>query len=286
MVEFDPARQELSPYGFACVRWRPTPMPRSDRHNEIEVNLLQSGTLVYLLAGQRIEVSPGRLTAFWACVPHRIIDFEGVGEFFVLTVPLTWFLQWRLGDPLTRKLLHGEVVIDPRVDQSESDQSRFADWCEDLASGSRERRRVCALEVEARWRRLALAFGAHDAEHPQSSGETDPRDITHAERMASYIASHYRHPLSVAMIAAEAGLHPNYAMGVFKHAFGCTIVQHLTQHRLHHAQRLLATSEMPASDVAIQAGFGSLSRFYEAFREAYGCTPRDFRNRLRATGSG
>jgi len=99
--------------------------------------------------------------------------------------------------------------------------------------------------------------------------------------MASFIAKNYLRPLDVKTIAGEAGLHPNYAMTIFRKAFGSTLVQHITQHRLHHAQRLLATSEIPAVDVASLSGFGSVSRFYMSFREAYGCTPREFRRALR-----
>ena len=49
MVRFDPARPDFSPYGFSCIRWTPTMMPRCDRHNEIELNLLDKGRLVYLM---------------------------------------------------------------------------------------------------------------------------------------------------------------------------------------------------------------------------------------------
>ena len=88
MVRFDPTRPDFSPYGFSCVRWTPTTMPRCDRHNEIELNLLESGTLVYLMGGARIAIPAGRLTVFWAGVPHQILDFEGLSEYFVLTISL------------------------------------------------------------------------------------------------------------------------------------------------------------------------------------------------------
>ena len=66
MVRFDPTRPDFSPYGFSCVRWTPTRMSRCDRHNEIELNLLESGALVYLMGGRRVTVPAGRLAAFWA----------------------------------------------------------------------------------------------------------------------------------------------------------------------------------------------------------------------------
>src|SRR3954454_21119131 len=91
IVRFDPTRPDFSPYGFSCVRWTPTAMPRGDRHNEIELNLLEDGSLVYLISGRRVVVPSGRLTVFWAGVSHQIIDFDRLTEYFVLTIPLAWF---------------------------------------------------------------------------------------------------------------------------------------------------------------------------------------------------
>ena len=59
---FDASRTDFTPYGFTCELWVPTPMPRPDRHNEVEMNFLPSGTLTYLLGGTRITVEAGRLT--------------------------------------------------------------------------------------------------------------------------------------------------------------------------------------------------------------------------------
>ena len=54
MARFDPTRPEFSPYGFSCTRWTATTMPRCDRHNEIEFNLLEGGRVVHLMGGGRL----------------------------------------------------------------------------------------------------------------------------------------------------------------------------------------------------------------------------------------
>ena len=59
-------------------------MSRSDRHNEIEINLLRSGSLTYLLGGRRTTIPVGRLAAFWAAIPHQIVDFDRKDPYFVL----------------------------------------------------------------------------------------------------------------------------------------------------------------------------------------------------------
>lgn len=278
MAHFDPNRSDFSPYGFNCVRWTPSRMPRCDRHDEIELNLLDRGMLVYLIGGERVSIPAGRLCVFWAGIPHQIIEFAGLTEYFVLTVPLAWFLQWRLPAHLTQPILHGQMVVEPDAARLAWDWARFDAWSEDARMGTEKHRHICLLEIEARLRRLALTIG--DAPpHPRwkTPSVLGSQHLSRAEQMACYIARHYAKPLTVEMIGHHVGLHPNYAMGVFQRAFGTTLLKYVNQHRLSHAQRLLVTTDDLVLDIALKSGFGSLSRFNEAFRQSFGCTPREYR---------
>lgn len=254
-------------------------MRRFDRHNEIEANLLEQGSLTYLLGGRRIRIVAGRLALFWAAVPHRIVDFDRCPPYGVMTIPLGWFLQWRLGKELVDPILHGQVVIEADDRCREPDRMRFDAWIRDAGSRSEERRRICLLEVEARLRRLALSLrkcqGVRGGGRAASGlGEGA---IGRAEEMAAFIARNYAGRLTPDGIARHVGLHKNYAMAVFRRTFGTTLLDHVIQHRLSHAQRRLVTSEEKVVNIAFESGFGSLSRFNEAFRRAFGCTPRQYR---------
>lgn len=276
MARFDPARPDFSPYGFSCESWTPTAMPRFDRHNEIELNLLESGRLVYLMGGRRVEVPAGRLTAFWAVVPHQILEFECLSEYYVATIPLTWFLQWRLPDYFTQSILHGETIVEPDKNCLASDKARFETWSDDARIGAEQRRQASLLEIEARLRRLALNV-TPNLRRRKSRASLDQRQLSRAEEMAGFIALNYMQPLTAELISEHVGLHPNYAMALFQQTFGTTLIKYVTQHRLSHAQRQLVTTKELIVNIAYSSGFGSLSRFNEAFRQAFRCTPREYR---------
>lgn len=125
MVQFDPNRPDFTPYGFTCVRWNPSPMRRPDHHNEIEINLLQSGWVTYLLGGRKVRIPAGTLSAFWAAIPHQIIDFGPHTEYFVATIPLSWFLQCRLSERFVQQLMQGEVLTE-NTERAEFDGALFA----------------------------------------------------------------------------------------------------------------------------------------------------------------
>lgn len=280
MVSFDPDRPDFAPYGFTCVRWNPTPMRRPDRHNEIELNYLQSGWLTYLLGGRKVRVEANHLGAFWAAIPHQIIDFGTATEYFVATIPLPWFLQCRLPDNLVQPLLQGHLVSDSRTDRAVADGELFAQWERELRESPGEPNRAVLLEMEARLLRFALAApawrSATDTVRKRQVGLGDG-GLNKVEQMACLIAQRYTERLTVDEIGRAVKLHPNYAMSLFQKTFGTTLIEYLTQHRLLHAQRLLATTNEKIVNVAFSSGFGSISRFNDAFRRACGCPPRDYR---------
>lgn len=269
MKRFDSSRAEFSPYGFTCELWTPSRMPRPDKHNEIEINYLQTGSLTYLLGANRITVEAGRLAIFWAAIPHQIVASKGREPYYVVTLPLGEFLAVGLPVTFVNRILQGELVIEPAADPC--DPLKIQQWESERRHRDPMNERAIRLEVQARLLRLARATSSSPAaKHP------DPT-LSRADRLACYIARHYNEPLTAEQIAKANDLHPNYAMNLFRQAFGTTITTFITQHRITHAQRLLVTTSDSILDVALAAGFQSLSRFNEAFKKACGCPPRDYR---------
>jgi AraC-like DNA-binding protein len=282
MVSFDPNRRDFAPYGFTCVRWTPSPMRRPDHHNEIELNLLETGWVTYLLGGHKVRIEAGRLSVFWAAIPHQVIDYGDEPAYFVATIPFAWFLQCRLPDKFVQPLLHGAVMSEPEPLRARSDVELFSQWEEDLQTTREDLHDLVLLEMEARLRRLASRLPALQPaanrtrrRHPALSAG----GLNKVEQMACFIAQHYTERLTVDDIGRAVNLHPNYAMSLFQKTFGTTLIDYLTHHRISHAERLLATTDEKIVEVAFNSGFSSISRFNEAFRRACGCSPRDYRKR-------
>lgn len=283
METFDPSRPNFAPYGFTCVRWHPTPMQRPDRHNEIELNFLETGWVTYLFGGRKIRIEAGQLSAFWAAIPHQIIECGDEPEYFVTTMPLAWFLQCKLPDVLVHSLLHGRVISERSSSRLQPDAQLFAGWERDFRKRNSGVIKAVLLELEARLLRLALQAKPAGKSSAARSHQVIISDggLNKVEQMASLIAQRYAERLTVESIGRAVDLHPNYAMSLFQKAFGTTLISYLTQHRVSHAQRLLATTDQKIVDVALDSGFGSISRFNDAFRRACNCSPRDYRRRHR-----
>jgi AraC-like DNA-binding protein len=186
-----------------------------------------------------------------------------------------------LPSEFTSRLLHGEIVREPDASWATHDERLFEQWRVDLEVPSADTNRIVLLELEARIRRLARSRCI-------SSDKNAAQDLTPAmrdrsfekvEQMAIYITENYQKSITATDIAAAAGLHPKYAMTLFRDRCGLTIGEYLAQQRISQAQRLLAATDKKIVDVAFSSGFGSVSQFYDVFTRHCHQSPKDFRRR-------
>lgn len=278
---FDAQRQEFAPYGFTCEVWQPQRMPRPDRHDEIEINFLDQGTLTYLIGGQRVTLEARRVSAFWAAVPHQIIGFDKLSFYYVVTIPFGWVLQWGLPERMVTALIKGQVIADANGSRTRLDRQLFKQWLEDVEEHSTAKREIVVLELRARLLRLAdAANSALMASSPDVCGDRRHTNLEKAESMACYVARNYASRIQIKDVAECVGLHPDYAATLFRKTFGTTLNALITRHRIAHAQRQLVTTSERVVNIARDSGFDSLSRFNRAFKQLTGVTPREYRKSL------
>ncbi len=205
-------------------------------------------------------MEPLRFTVLWGGVPHCALTSSIRREGIWMTLPLAWFLMWKLPNNLTARLFGGEILSPP---PEAGDRLQLERWLEDFTSGGAERRRVLLLEIEARFHRLALASPRRS--RSIRGGKPLATGLDHVERITDYIAAHYQEPMSVGQIARALGFHEKYLMRLFRRHSRMCIWEYVTRMRLAHAQRLLLTSDMKILDIALDSGFASLGPFYRAF---------------------
>src|SRR5215469_16434317 len=91
---------------------------------------------------------------------------------------------------------------------------------------------------------------------------------------------------SVEALAARLGVGPRHLVRLFARHVGASPIAVAQTRRLHFAVCLLNETDLPVTRVAMASGFGSCRRFNDAFRNAYGRSPRALRRARRgAEGS-
>jgi len=277
IISFTPKPRDFTPQNFTCERRSPAPPDDPNRYNEIELHLIKSGSLTYLFGGEEVRFEPGRLVLFWGASPHQLIKSASHVAYDVIKIPLTWFLQCQFPGEFVRPVLHGRAIVDPAPDSH--DVKQFDRWIRNIQSEQASNHRVAQLELEARLLRMALSMADQRKIDVGKAGSTSlgSNQVRRVGQMVAYIAQNYTKQVTVELVSKSAGLHPHYAMSLFRRTLGTTLINCVTHHRISHAQRLLITTDKKIVDVALTVGFNSVSRFNAAFKEATDCSPREYR---------
>src|SRR5437762_3371411 len=91
---------------------------------------------------------------------------------------------------------------------------------------------------------------------------------------------------SVETLAGRLGIGARHLVRLFARHVGASPIAVAQTRRLHFAVCLLTETRLPITQIAMAAGFGSCRRFNDAFRRAYGRTPRELRRAGRRGGVG
>jgi AraC family transcriptional regulator len=92
-------------------------------------------------------------------------------------------------------------------------------------------------------------------------------------RVVEYIDAHLSEAISLANIAASAGLTRMHFAAQFRRATGLRPHEYLLRRRIEHAQSLLLKSRYNMIDVALSSGFRSQGHFTTVFKHFVGETP-------------
>lgn len=260
-----------------------TRMRVAHRHQDLELNYLLGGTMRYLIGGAFVTLPHHRLCVIWGAMPHQSVSSDPARHMMLVTLPLAQAMCWNLPQEFLRRLLGRGVVVDPQTNKG--DVHLLAQWQHDLETAQETRRQLVLDEIAARLQRMALNVveGSDEVSLHFSSEALSNEALLLTGKMAELISRRFQEPLSVTEIAAHVNLHPNYAMTLFRQQSGMTLNAYLTRQRVAHSQRLLAITSLSILEIAEESGFHSPSRFYEAFKNETGCTPRQFRRRLART---
>lgn len=99
-------------------------------------------------------------------------------------------------------------------------------------------------------------------------------------RAQMYIKAHFSDArLSLDMVAGAVGIAPTYLSALFKQNANKSFVGFLTETRLHHAKKLLCSSNYRTYEVAYMCGYDNSTYFSTIFKRYVGMSPSEYRRR-------
>lgn len=265
-------RTVLSSYAGGEVPWH--------WHDEIELKLVLEGS-AEVSCGETFLLRPGDGLFVNGGVVHRTREVRGgdcvigsiVFEMSVLTGSLGSVFEERYFRPVYKNPALSAV----RLTSAEPWQARALEQlrlaCE---AGMRE---PYGYELELRaglsrfWAEFCRAQEAVLSAPRQEEDETAER----MRKMLSYLEEHFTEEIAPADLAEAAHISERECFRCFDRVLGASPIACVLRRRIAYAAKLLRETELPVTEIGLQAGFHSPSYFGKRFRERMGCTPREFR---------
>lgn len=97
------------------------------------------------------------------------------------------------------------------------------------------------------------------------------------KKTKAYIQGNLDQPLSLEGVSKEVHCNSFYLCKLFKKVTGTSFTEYINHLRLGKAKKLLMNQDMRISEVALEAGFQSITHFNRVFRKYLGCSPSSFR---------
>jgi AraC family transcriptional regulator len=122
---------------------------------------------------------------------------------------------------------------------------------------------------------LATAMTAHLLRSYDSTIERQNRGLSkrQQDRVIDFIDGHIDADLSLATLAAIAGIGTTHFQALFKQSLGMSVHQYVVRRRVEHARRSLLCGDRSIAEVALDAGFAHQSHLARWMQRLLGVTP-------------
>ena len=244
-------------------------------HNEFEIIYIEQGNLDISISEQLYHGKAGEIYF----VNSKELHFMGSADFrvayYTLLFPLE-FISLQTDDALEtevmRPLRNGILQFPHQLPDSTNKQKLSAILNEVISLNP-----CLDLPSQIRTRSLLLDFIAQLLDNKDFLKESYGVPNTFQRELLAFIHGHFTEALSLATLAGRFHLSEKYLSRYFKEHFHISFIQYLNHLRLTHAKKLLETTELPITEIALCSGFSSDSYFIRNFKKACGISPLKYR---------
>ncbi|MDF2836479.1 MAG: transcriptional regulator, AraC family [Paenibacillus sp.] len=141
------------------------------------------------------------------------------------------------------------------------------------------RRHGYEIAVSMLIKSLMLTLIRHDEEGILSSHEK--LDAQVLRPVIAHVDENLGERISMTELSRLAGMSYVYFSKYFKSRMGISFTEYVNRKRIAKASRMLAMGDRKVTDIAASVGLENMAHFYEMFRRFNGCTPKQFKSRMR-----
>lgn len=111
--------------------------------------------------------------------------------------------------------------------------------------------------------------------------ELTPAERQLAENTFSFCMEHKQEHFTISFLAARAGVSPTKLKRVYRRVYGNSLFAHIRREKMLFAAYELEVTNSRIIDISEACGYDNASKFTAAFCSVLGCTPTEYRRRVR-----
>ncbi|XID92626.1 helix-turn-helix domain-containing protein [Paenibacillaceae bacterium WGS1546] len=254
-------------------------------HEEVEFLLVLQGEIAAYCREDQLVLGAGDVALFGSSDPHTTMQTkEGGSSQIVLQIDLRKY--W---DASTlNSMQHFSEVIRPLSSlnyiykENREVRERTAGLIREIYREMNDCRLGYELAVSSGIKNILLLLLRHDSR--RMLAYNDNRLLGRLQPAVDYVEANLNDKLSVAEISARLNMSYTHFIKTFKKAVGMSFTDFVVYKRIKKAEQQLLTSDVSVAEVAESVGISNLGHFYDMFRRMNGCSPKQFRDRLREPG--
>jgi AraC-like DNA-binding protein len=281
-------RFELGRLGFMASQYGASFRARSETPSRSFTLLLPLGGAATFRQDRRTaQLVPGRSTVM--CSPAAFTDFcfESGYRGQMVTIPAS--LVESALDALTGEARTERLCFDPSIDLEDGTSAavlRLVDFI--VSEADREPSVLASPLVETHLVDALVSAVLTGLSHNYSHyfrARVSVTEPVYVRRVEEYIAANAHRPLTLANLAAAAGVGVRTISAAFRKHRGQAPMTFLRERRFELARkRLLASPSASVTQVALSCGFEHLGRFSVGYRERFGESPAETLRRAARRG--
>lgn len=122
------------------------------------------------------------------------------------------------------------------------------------------------------------AFQAISQSMQDSAAQLRPSDYRRIETVCEFLEENLNVPLTLRVIASQAGLSVSTLQRLFRAVHGTTVFEYIRDRKLQCARQALEADGVSVAQAAFIAGYASAANFATAFKRQFGITPKSARS--------
>jgi len=116
--------------------------------------------------------------------------------------------------------------------------------------------------------------------HIDANSTLKENDILRLQKVFDYLDENYKYEITVESVASMLNMSYSYFSRYFKSLIGKTFSEYLNYVRITEAEKMLLTTDLNITEVALESGFSNSSYFIQQFKHIKGMSPKKFKKKV------